>query len=97
VVHGFLLEGMALALEGCFEPFSQGRGFITPERVAEVDNIAARHGIYLAPLYNADGPLEGSTSWRGGMLERMSVARENLDAQPMPSTASQVPLRRDAR
>ena len=30
VVHGCLLEGMALALEGRFEPFSQGRGFITP-------------------------------------------------------------------
>jgi predicted amino acid dehydrogenase len=26
VVHGCLLEGMALALEGRFEPFSQGRG-----------------------------------------------------------------------
>ena len=60
VVHGCLLEGMALALEGRFEPFSQGRGFITPERVEEMEAIAARHGIYLAPLYNADGPLEDS-------------------------------------
>ncbi len=58
VVHGCLLEGMALALEGRFEPFSQGRGFITPERVEEMETIAARHGIYLAPLYNADGPVE---------------------------------------
>ena len=57
VVHGCLLEGMALALEGRLEPFSQGRGFITPERVAEVEAIAARHGIRLAPLYNADGPV----------------------------------------
>jgi fatty aldehyde-generating acyl-ACP reductase len=57
VVHGCLLEGMALALEGCFEPFSQGRGFITPERVEEIETMAARHGIYLAPLYNADGPV----------------------------------------
>jgi predicted amino acid dehydrogenase len=57
VVHGCLLEGMALALEGRFEPFSQGRGFITPERVEEIETIAARHGIYLAPLYNADGPV----------------------------------------
>src|SRR5215469_3420313 len=54
VVHGCLLEGMALALEGRFEPFSQGRGFITPERVEEIEAIAARHGIYLAPPYNAD-------------------------------------------
>jgi fatty aldehyde-generating acyl-ACP reductase len=58
VVHGCLLEGMALALEGRFEPFSQGRGSITPERVEEMETIAARHGIYLAPLYNADGPVE---------------------------------------
>jgi len=58
VVHGCLLEGMALALEGRFEPFSQGRGFITPQRVGEMETIAARHGIYLAPLYNAAGPVE---------------------------------------
>jgi fatty aldehyde-generating acyl-ACP reductase len=58
VVHGCLLEGMALALERRFEPFSHGRGFITPQRVEEIEAIAARHGIHLAPLYNADGPLE---------------------------------------
>jgi predicted amino acid dehydrogenase len=67
VVHGCLLEGMALALEGRFEPFSQGRGFITPERVEEIGTIAARHGIYLAPLYNANGSvketLPGETEW----------------------------------
>jgi fatty aldehyde-generating acyl-ACP reductase len=67
VVHGCLLEGMALALEGRFEPFSHGRGFITQERVEEMETIAARHGIYLAPLYNADGPLEDGrdVSWNG--------------------------------
>ena len=58
VVHGCLLEGVALALERRFEPFSQGRGAITPERVEEMETIAARHGIYLAPLYNAEGPVE---------------------------------------
>lgn len=67
VVHGCLLEGMALALERRFEPFSQGRGFITPERVEEIETVAARHGIYLAPLYNADGPVEAGldckTEW----------------------------------
>ena len=36
VVHGCLLEGMALALEGRFEPLSKGRGFITAERVEEI-------------------------------------------------------------
>src|SRR6267142_2139698 len=58
VVHGCLLEGMALALERRFEPFSQGRGFITKHRVDEIEKIAARHGIHLAPLYNALGPLK---------------------------------------
>ena len=67
VVHGCLLEGMALALERRFEPFSQGRGSITPQRVKEMESIAARHGIYLAPLYNNDGPVEDAlhcqTEW----------------------------------
>jgi fatty aldehyde-generating acyl-ACP reductase len=58
IVHGCLLEGMALALERRFEPFSQGRGFINPERVAEIEKIAVRHGIFLAPLYNAEGAVE---------------------------------------
>jgi fatty aldehyde-generating acyl-ACP reductase len=58
VVHGCLLEGMVLALERRFEPFSQGRGAITPARVEEMEAIAARHGICLAPLYNADGPID---------------------------------------
>lgn len=60
VVQGCLLEGMTLALERRFEAFSRGRGFITPERVEEIEAIAARHGIYLAPLYNAEGPVEDS-------------------------------------
>ena len=59
VAHGCLLEGMALALVRRFEPFSQGRGFITRERVAEIETVAALHGINLAPLYNAEGPLGG--------------------------------------
>jgi fatty aldehyde-generating acyl-ACP reductase len=57
VVHGCLLEGMTLALENRLEPFSKGRGFITPGRVEEMERMAARHGIYLAPLHNADGPI----------------------------------------
>jgi hypothetical protein len=61
---------MPLALEGRFGQFSQGRGFITPERVEVIERIAAQHGIYLAPLYNADGPvddgLECRTEWSRG-------------------------------
>jgi fatty aldehyde-generating acyl-ACP reductase len=78
VVHGCLLEGMALALEGRFEPFSQGRGFITPERVEEIGTIAARHGICLAPLYHANGPvketLPGETEWSPAENPHLSEA-----------------------
>jgi predicted amino acid dehydrogenase len=58
VAHGCLLEGMILALARRYEPFSQGRGFITRERVEEIEALATLHGIHLAPLYNAEGPLE---------------------------------------
>ena len=43
VGQGCVMEGMVLALEGRFEPFSRGRGFITPERVQEIESIAAAH------------------------------------------------------
>jgi predicted amino acid dehydrogenase len=79
-VHGCLLEGMALALERRFEPFSQGRGHITPERVAKIEQIAARHGIHLAPLYNADGPLERPFAFGGETNEALAGAN-------MPSAA----------
>jgi len=58
VAHGCLLEGMALALEGRFEPFSRGRGLITASRVDEIWEIAVKHGLTLPPLFNADGPVE---------------------------------------
>jgi predicted amino acid dehydrogenase len=83
VVHGCLLEGMALALERRFEAFSQGRGFITAERVAEIETIAERHGIHLAPLYNGAGAVEEDTATAGvricdmGML-KTSTAEAHL-------------------
>jgi fatty aldehyde-generating acyl-ACP reductase len=58
IAQGCMLEGMVLALEGRFEPFSHGRGFITPERVEKIGAIAARHGVRLAPFYNASGPVK---------------------------------------
>jgi fatty aldehyde-generating acyl-ACP reductase len=71
VAHGCLLEGMALALERRFEPFSQGRGFITPERVEEIEAISERHGIFLAPLYNADGPIEDGVDCQMSICSEM--------------------------
>jgi predicted amino acid dehydrogenase len=72
VAHGCLLEGIALALERRFEPFSQGRGLITRKRVEEIETIASRHGIHLAPLYNADGPLEAAAHPES---QRVSIPR----------------------
>ncbi len=88
VVHGCLLEGMALALEGRFEPFSQGRGFITQERVEEIETIAARHGIFLAPLYNADGPLEDAVDFHAQKLGcAPSVSSGSASLQGAPGLA----------
>lgn len=74
VGQGCVMEGMVLALEGRFEPFSQGRGFITPERVQEIERIAARHGIHLAPLYNAQGSLEEAPCRTGGSTDERQIA-----------------------
>lgn len=68
VAQGCMLEGMVLALEGRFEPYSSGRGFITPERVATMERMAARHGVVLAPFHNGVGALlqdalNGATTW----------------------------------
>jgi len=49
-LHACLAEGMALALEERWEPFSSGRGGITPPRAGEILALAARHGIHPAPL-----------------------------------------------
>jgi fatty aldehyde-generating acyl-ACP reductase len=74
VGQGCLMEGMVLALEGRFEPFSQGRGFITTERVQEIETLAARHGIHLAPLYNAQGPLEPVAYRTEGRADERQIA-----------------------
>jgi fatty aldehyde-generating acyl-ACP reductase len=74
VGQGCLMEGMVLALEGRFEPFSQGRGFITTERVREIETLAARHGIHLAPLYNAQGPLEPVACRTEGLADERQIA-----------------------
>ncbi len=55
VAHGCLLEGILLAMDQRFEPFSSGRGLITAQRVAEMWSIAQKHGIGLPPLINKDG------------------------------------------
>jgi hypothetical protein len=40
--------------------------------VEEIESIASHHGIHLAPLYNADGPVEDALD-READLEIMSA------------------------
>lgn len=53
--HGCLLEGAVLAMAGRFEPFSAGRGRITPERVDEMLRLSDSLGVRLAPLFDGGG------------------------------------------
>lgn len=55
IFHGCLLEAIVLAFESRFEPFSQGRGFITPERIDEMAALATRHGVVVAPVFDHQG------------------------------------------
>jgi predicted amino acid dehydrogenase len=54
-VHGCMIEGAVLAMAGRFEPFSSGRGRITPARLEEMWQMAAACGVSLAPLFNSTG------------------------------------------
>ncbi len=64
LAHGCLLEGIVLAMERRFEPFSQGRGLITPQRAEEIWQIAQKHGVGLPPLFNGEGPVEFNAAGR---------------------------------
>ena len=55
IAHGCMLEGMVLALEGRFEPFSEGRGWISSARMEEIYVMASKHGVVLAPFMNGHG------------------------------------------
>jgi len=68
VGHGCLLEAIVLALARRYEPFSQGRGRITPERVDEIWALAREHGVGVAPLFGPDGlwPEDDGTAAVGG-------------------------------
>ena len=50
-IYGCVSETMALTLEGRFEPYSIGRGNITEEKIEEIKNIAAKHGIVLSDFF----------------------------------------------
>ena len=55
IIHGCILEAMVLAFENKFETYSAGKGNITLDRIEEIYNFSLKHGIIVAPFYNAKG------------------------------------------
>jgi predicted amino acid dehydrogenase len=55
IAHGCMLEGMVLALADRFEPFSIGRGRITPAKIDEMWTLAEQQGVALAPFFDGRG------------------------------------------
>jgi len=53
VAHGCMLEGVILAFEKLYIPFSTGRGNITPDKIELIYSLAQKHGITEAPFFNA--------------------------------------------
>jgi len=55
VIHGCLLEAMVMAFENRYENYSADKGKITTEKVEEIYSLSLKHGISIAPFYNAKG------------------------------------------
>ena len=58
---------------------------LTQERVDEIEAIAGRHGIYLAPFYNADGPVAAE------LVPPLEIAGRN-GVGPMVAPVGYAPL-----
>ena len=55
VIHGCILEAMILAFENKVENYSAGKGNITTDKMEEIYTAGLKHGITLAPFFNAKG------------------------------------------
>ena len=55
IIHGCILEAMVLAFENRFENYSAGKGNISTDKMEEIYSLSIKHGIGLAPFYNAKG------------------------------------------
>ena len=55
IIHGCILEAMVLAFEKRFENYSSAKGKITIDKIEEIYSLSTKHGINLAPFYNANG------------------------------------------
>ena len=55
IIHGCILEAMVLAFEKRYENYSSAKGNITTDKMEEIYSLSTKHGIGLAPFYNAKG------------------------------------------
>jgi fatty aldehyde-generating acyl-ACP reductase len=55
IMHGCILEAMVLAFEKKYENYSSSKGNITTEKMEDIYALSVKHGIILAPFYNAKG------------------------------------------
>lgn len=55
IAHGCILEAMVLAFENKIESYSRGKGNITTDKIEEIYASGLKHGITVAPFYNANG------------------------------------------
>ncbi len=55
IMHGCILEAMVLAFEKKYENYSSAKGNITTEKIEDIYALSVKHGIVLAPFYNAKG------------------------------------------
>ena len=53
--HGCVLEAIVLAFENKHENYSSGKGNITNAKIDEIYALSLKHGIEIAPFYNANG------------------------------------------
>jgi len=55
IIHGCILEAMVLAFENKIENYSLGKGNIKLDKIEEIYNLSIKHGINIAPFFNANG------------------------------------------
>jgi hypothetical protein len=55
IMHGCILEAMVLAFEKKYENYSSAKGNITTKKMEDIYALSVKHGIVLAPFYNAKG------------------------------------------
>lgn len=53
--HGCVLEAIVLAFENKFENYSTGKGIIKHSKIDDIYEMSLKHGLALAPFYNAQG------------------------------------------